>query len=316
MKKILIIGLIAFSLLITSMYSVVAAEEEKTFEDPSDDVVDMLLEEDVYTDQKPNIDIINIIYSKNGKDVTLSLEVKGEIEDRGDLDSDSAVVYNLILNTDKEYYDIAYINNKCYLNEAETGISFDKDSTDDSIITFSFELVSADETYAVLAAQTTDYKITSLYDIEWFYADDFEDISEDVVVDAGSQYEGVVNESINFSGNASGGSPPYTWEWNFGDGNTSDEQNPTHVYSEAGEYYAVLTVTDSTGIWNDDYATVVISAGGDADGDDGSDGGADGTSDNGGTSSSSSDAGLLIFGGVIAIIAILGVIVIIAIIRR
>jgi len=36
-----------------------------------------------------------------------------------------------------------------------------------------------------------------------------------------------------------------SWAWNFGDGNTSAEQNPTHVYAEAGTYDVSLVVTDS-----------------------------------------------------------------------
>ena len=34
------------------------------------------------------------------------------------------------------------------------------------------------------------------------------------------------------------------WAWNFGDGNTSPQQNPTHVYSTPNEQNVVLTVTD------------------------------------------------------------------------
>ncbi|KJD31116.1 hypothetical protein PK35_16255 [Tamlana nanhaiensis] len=34
------------------------------------------------------------------------------------------------------------------------------------------------------------------------------------------------------------------WEWNFGDGNTSDEQSPTHIY-DIGEYTITLKVTDN-----------------------------------------------------------------------
>jgi len=34
------------------------------------------------------------------------------------------------------------------------------------------------------------------------------------------------------------------WYWKFGDGNTSNEQNPTHTYSEAGKYTVVLTVNN------------------------------------------------------------------------
>lgn len=37
------------------------------------------------------------------------------------------------------------------------------------------------------------------------------------------------------------------WEWNFGDGNTSTEQNPMHVYSEAGNYEVSLTTNNKNG---------------------------------------------------------------------
>ncbi len=36
------------------------------------------------------------------------------------------------------------------------------------------------------------------------------------------------------------------WEWNFGDGDNSTEQNPSHVYAE-GTYHVSLTVTNATG---------------------------------------------------------------------
>ena len=38
-----------------------------------------------------------------------------------------------------------------------------------------------------------------------------------------------------------------SWQWDFGDGNTSTEQNPTHVYLEEGTYNVTLTVTDDDG---------------------------------------------------------------------
>ena len=37
------------------------------------------------------------------------------------------------------------------------------------------------------------------------------------------------------------------YSWNFGDGNSSTEQNPTHTYAEAGDYDVVLTVSNETG---------------------------------------------------------------------
>jgi len=46
---------------------------------------------------------------------------------------------------------------------------------------------------------------------------------------------------------ASGGNPPYSFLWNFGDMGISNEQNPIHVYSQPGKYNVVVTVSDSMG---------------------------------------------------------------------
>ncbi|HZY92838.1 MAG TPA: PKD domain-containing protein [Thermoplasmata archaeon] len=58
---------------------------------------------------------------------------------------------------------------------------------------------------------------------------------------------GVVPLKVHFSGNVSGGVAPYAYAWRFGDLSTSSVQNPTHTYTVAGTYYAVLTVTDAAG---------------------------------------------------------------------
>ncbi len=38
-----------------------------------------------------------------------------------------------------------------------------------------------------------------------------------------------------------------SWEWDFGDGVTSTEQNPTHMYPQGGNYEPTLTVTTASG---------------------------------------------------------------------
>jgi len=45
------------------------------------------------------------------------------------------------------------------------------------------------------------------------------------------------NQSVNYS----------KWSLDFGDGTTSEEQNPSHFYSRAGIFYAVLTITGPEG---------------------------------------------------------------------
>ena len=63
--------------------------------------------------------------------------------------------------------------------------------------------------------------------------------------DAGGPYHARPGQEIQFYGNAYGGNEPYTWHWDFGDGSSSNEQNPKHAYSKAGIYKVTLTVTDS-----------------------------------------------------------------------
>lgn len=78
-------------------------------------------------------------------------------------------------------------------------------------------------------------------------------------VDANGPYEGVLGESIQFTGSVENGAPPYDYHWDFGDGETSEEQNPLHAYVSEGEFNAVLTVRDNDDIVIRDSAYVIIS---------------------------------------------------------
>ena len=51
--------------------------------------------------------------------------------------------------------------------------------------------------------------------------------------------------AVTFGGTASGGRPPYSYAWTFGDGTTGSGANPTHTYTAPGVYGANLTVRDS-----------------------------------------------------------------------
>ena len=55
------------------------------------------------------------------------------------------------------------------------------------------------------------------------------------------------NCNVNFVSTAFGGTPPYTYYWNFGDGNTSTSPNPTHNYPNNSVWTPCLTITDANG---------------------------------------------------------------------
>jgi|GEM_PF-1571539 len=83
-------------------------------------------------------------------------------------------------------------------------------------------------------------------------------VGEELVANAGGPYDGIKNGLIQFHGVATGGTLPYTWHWDFGDGITSSLQNPTHSYSIAGNYDVKLTVTDNEGENDINSATAII----------------------------------------------------------
>jgi PKD repeat protein len=57
--------------------------------------------------------------------------------------------------------------------------------------------------------------------------------------------EGVAPATFEFQANLTGGTEPYTYIWNFGDGSEeSDEQTVLHTFDEAGTYNVTLATTD------------------------------------------------------------------------
>ena len=67
--------------------------------------------------------------------------------------------------------------------------------------------------------------------------------------------------SVNFTPNVTGTSP-FTYSWNFGDGNTSTSSNPSHIFTSLGcgfqNFSVTLTVTDDNGCSNSFTRTISV----------------------------------------------------------
>jgi PKD repeat protein len=61
-----------------------------------------------------------------------------------------------------------------------------------------------------------------------------------------SPAEPVAGQAVRFTDKSAGGAPEY-WEWRFGDGETSSEQDPQHIYDAPWSYTVELRVANSVG---------------------------------------------------------------------
>jgi PKD repeat protein len=64
-----------------------------------------------------------------------------------------------------------------------------------------------------------------------------------------SWQQSLTSLAVQFTDASSAVSPSTitAWTWNFGDGNTSNAENPDHTYAASGDYDVTLTVTDNNG---------------------------------------------------------------------
>ena len=124
---------------------------------------------------------------------------------------------------------------------------FDPNQLDISTIVANF-LDEGTESLQVLAADPFTFTVQAF-------------VNADPTVDAGDDQAVNEGDTINFTGIFTDlndrGLDPVTFLWDFGDGNNSADQNPTHVYGDDGIYEVSFTVTDDHG--GSDTDTMIVS---------------------------------------------------------
>ena len=177
------------------------------------------------------------------------------------------------------------------MNGERRGFSWEK--IGNSILSFTFDLESSDEEYYASSGLTVDFSLSG-----WYF-DEFYHESDAPIIDAGGPYQAEVGENVSFEAEVLGGTPPYEYIWDFNDGESSSELNPTHSFDSAGKYTVTFTVIDANDTSVSDIAQVIISG-----------------LNNGNNNNNGGESSLFIFVGLIAVVVIIGVIVVIVVIKR
>jgi parallel beta-helix repeat protein len=117
--------------------------------------------------------------------------------------------------------------------------------------TVAYNVINSCTLYAIDAATSYNNSITN----NWMVSDSGNKQGNDTVSGTGNTVKDNTGMPVaNFTSNSTVGNAPLpvkftdqskyvtSWKWNFGDGITSTEQNPTHTYTKPGVYQVILTV--------------------------------------------------------------------------
>jgi len=311
--------MIISSLLLIATFSVQAADV--TITDIIEDVssVDFNQQTTVITTHPDidvqNIDIIKATYTQVGTQATVTLQVRGSIENRGKIidfyGEDSFgplnfVEYDFQITTTEQDYQISYANQTGQISNGidATNLTSSDYTVAGDTLTITFQLTSPEEIYDNMSVTSMFVKMNFSASGEDFtdfvYLSDIAPNPALEIMEAYAQSNiGLVGETIQFNGSIIPltGQPPYEFQWEFGDQGTSTQQNPTHAYAKAGEYTYTFTVSDQAGDTVSETGSITISSEGGSNG--------SGIADN-----------MILFLAILAIVIVIGVVVIIWIIRR
>ncbi|MBF7150021.1 collagenase ColA [Bacillus toyonensis] len=118
--------------------------------------------------------------------------------------------------------------------------------------------------YQTVTAYFVNYRVNNenqfQYDIVFHGIATDEGANEGMIVKRNEPYYGEANSTIQFKSDSSKaeGRKIVSYLWDFGDGKTSTEANPTHVYEKEGTYTATVTMKDDKGKESKERMTVNV----------------------------------------------------------
>ena len=177
--------------------------------------------------------------------------VEEETGDGGDDDDDTTPTNNAPVLTIAD----PVINHNTTI--AGGTVTFDVTATDDDaddVLTYVWDFgdgQTSDEEDPV-----AEYAENGTYTVTLTVSDGTDEVSEEIVVIVGNvapvaDFTYVAEYlMVNFTDTSTDANTDdtLTWSWDFGDEETSTDQNPSHTYAEAGTYNVTLTVTDMYGL--------------------------------------------------------------------
>ena len=249
MKKTIIVAGSIFCLLLAVLAnSVVATNNPITIEDDDHDVMDAMsmsgtaIARGIHAD---NIDITKITYYREDKTVTLTMQVKRQIENIGNIDDlekifDQRVeiaAYTLILTTTNNTYLLTYTNNVCNMPSGTNGEYENIDlPTTGNTLTVSFDLEYDEERAISIDALNTYSKMPSFAGAE--------DMSMSELMALMARCTQLMDESTGdiidtFSSNAS--------TKNNNSSSAEDQDNAIHI-SQIGLFYLAIIIISCIGV--------------------------------------------------------------------
>jgi PKD repeat protein len=204
---------------------------------------------DTSTEQNPTH-----VYTTEGS-YTVSLTV---YEADGDSDTKAKVDY---INVTRENQPPVSDPNGPYTGTEGVAILFSGSGSydpDGSIISFAWDFGFGDGNTGTGESPAYTYEQDGIYNVTLVVTDNEGvmdtntttatiDDTEPTADFAGTPTSGLKPLTVDFSDSSTSYDGIAAWEWDFGDGNTSTEQNPTHVYATEGAYTVSLTVYEADG---------------------------------------------------------------------